>query len=111
MTCDLTNMARVGEAQLSLPHLYALHGDVVDDPDDATGTGHGQQGVTGAAVVGPRTCVEVLVSLRRVAESREQLTEGDVVITVGYHKRPFTYQKQHLVWVPETLEVPKNLKV
>lgn len=103
-------MGRVGKAQPSLPHLYALHGDVVDDPDDATGTGHGQQGVTCAAVVGPRTCVEVLVSLRGLAESREQLAEGDV-ITVEYHNRSFTYQRQHLPFVPETLEVPKNLKI
>lgn len=104
-------MDRVGEAQPSLPHLYALHCDVVDDPDDATGTGHGQQGVTRAAVVGPRTCVEVLVSLQGLAESREQLAEGDVIITVEYNNRSFTYQKQHLPFVPETLEVPKNLKI
>lgn len=62
MTCDPTHLGREGGVWL-LPHLDALHGDVVDDPDDAAGAGHGQQGVTGAGVVGPRTRVEVFVCL------------------------------------------------
>lgn len=38
---------------------------MVDDPDDATGPSHSQKGMTGAAVVGPCTSVEVFVSLHQ----------------------------------------------
>lgn len=47
----------------ALWYLDALHGDVVDHPDDAAGPGHSQQRVAGAGVVGPRTRVEVLIRL------------------------------------------------
>lgn len=36
---------------------------MVDHPDDASGAGHGQQGVAGVGVVGPSARVEVLVRL------------------------------------------------
>lgn len=47
------------------PALYldALHGDVVDDADDAAGAGDGQQGVAGVGVVRPRARVEVFICL------------------------------------------------
>jgi len=45
-------------------HLDALHGDVVDDADDAAGARHGQQRVAGVGVEGPGAGVEVLVCLR-----------------------------------------------
>lgn len=44
-------------------YLDALHGDVVNDPDDAAGARHGQQRMAGVGVVGPGACVEVLVCL------------------------------------------------
>lgn len=55
----------------ALPHLDALHCDVVDDPDDTTRTSHSQKGMTGAAVVGPCARVEVLISLQ------EALSQGN----------------------------------
>lgn len=44
-------------------YLDALHGDVVDDANDATRAGHGQQRVAGVGVVRPRTRVEVFICL------------------------------------------------
>lgn len=51
-------------------YLDALHGDVVDHPDDAAGPGHSQQRVAGAGVVGPRTRVEVLIRLRAFSQGK-----------------------------------------
>lgn len=44
-------------------YLDALHCDVIDHSNDASGPGYSQQGVTGAGVVGPGTRVEVLICL------------------------------------------------
>lgn len=44
-------------------YLDALHCDVVDHSDDASGAGDGQEGVAGVGVVGPSARVEVLVRL------------------------------------------------
>lgn len=45
-------------------YLDTLHRDVVDDADDATRPGHGQQRMARVGVVGPGARVEVLVRLR-----------------------------------------------
>lgn len=52
-----------------MSYLDALHRDVVDHPDDATGSGHSQQGVTRVGVIGPGARVEVLVCLCKVKET------------------------------------------
>lgn len=44
-------------------YLDALHGDVVDDSNDTTRAGYGQQGVAGVGVVRPCTRVEVFICL------------------------------------------------
>lgn len=44
-------------------YLDTLHRDVVDDADDATRPGHGQQRMARVGVVGPGARVEVLVRL------------------------------------------------
>lgn len=44
-------------------YLDALHRDVVDDPDDASGPGYSQQWVARVGVVGPSTRIEVFICL------------------------------------------------
>lgn len=61
--CLVTQNVRQRRSHLAVPYLDALHADVIDDPNDATRTGHCQQGVAGVGVVCPRTRVEVLVCL------------------------------------------------
>lgn len=53
----------VKKIMTAMTHFDTLHGDVIDDADDAAGTGHGQQRVTGARVKGPRTSVEIFICL------------------------------------------------
>ena len=44
-------------------YLDALHCDMIDHSNDASGPGYSQQRVTGVGVVGPGARVEVLVCL------------------------------------------------
>lgn len=46
-----------------LTHLDTLHGDVVDDPNDATWPRHGQEGMACTGVKGPGAGVEVLICI------------------------------------------------
>lgn len=57
-------------------YLDALHGDVVDDADDAARAGHGQQGVAGVGVVRPCARVEVLICLSAWGQGKNDITSG-----------------------------------
>lgn len=57
-------------------YLDALHGDVVDDTNDAARAGYGQQGVAGVGVVRPRTRVEVFICLSACGQVKTTSPRG-----------------------------------